>query len=124
MKSRRILFFALAIALGIGAGLAFGWLIMPPKAPSNAAMKDLRVDYQTDLVLMVAESFAGDANSELALDQLAEIAKMDPITLVGVSLGYAREVGYQNNDIQLIENLLTGIDPNVYQVWKQKSGGQ
>ena len=124
MKSRRILFFALANALGIGAGLAFGWLIMPPKAPSNAAMKDLRVDYQTDLVLMVAESFAGDANSELALDQLAEIAKMDPITLVGVSLGYAREVGYQNNDIQLIENLLTGIDPNVYQVWKQKSGGQ
>ncbi len=124
MKSRRILFFALAIALGIGAGLAFGWLIMPPKAPSNAAMKDLRVDYQTDLVLMVAESFAGDANSELALDQLAEIANMDPITLVGVSLGYAREVGYQNNDIQLIENLLTGIDPNVYQVWKQKSGGQ
>ncbi len=124
MKSRRILFFALAIALGIGAGLAFGWLIMPPKAPSNAAMKDLRVDFQTDLVLMVAESFAGDANSELALDQLAEIAKMDPITLVGVSLGYAREVGYQNNDIQLIENLLTGIDPNVYQVWKQKSGGQ
>ena len=124
MKSRRILFFALAIALGIGAGLAFGWLIMPPKAPSNAVMKHLRVDYQTDLVLMVAESFAGDANSELALDQLAEIAKMDPITLVGVSLGYAREVGYQNNDIQLIENLLTGIDPNVYQVWKQKSGGQ
>lgn len=124
MKSRRVLFFALAIALGIGAGLAFGWLIMPPKAPSNAAMRHLRVDYQTDLVLMVAESFAGDANSELALDQLAEIAKMDPITLVGVSLGYAREVGYQNNDIQLIENLLTGIDPNVYQVWKQKSGGQ
>lgn len=124
MRSRRILFFALAIALGIGAGLAFGWLIMPPKAPSNAAMKGLRVDYQTDLVLMVAESFAGDANSELALDQLAEIAEMDPITLVGVSLGYAREVGYQSADIKLIENLLTGIDPDVYQAWKQKQGGQ
>jgi len=118
------LFFALAIALGIGAGLAFGWLIMPPKAPSNAAMTHLRVDYQTDLVLMVAESFAGDANSELALDQLAEIAEMDPITLVGVSLGYAREVGYQSADIKLIENLLTGIDPDVYQAWKQRIGGQ
>lgn len=124
MRSRRVLFFALAIALGIGAGLAFGWLIMPPKAPSNAAMTHLRVDYQTDLVLMVAESFAGDANSELALDQLAEIAEMDPITLVGVSLGYAREVGYQSADIKLIENLLTGIDPDVYQAWKQRIGGQ
>lgn len=122
MRSRRIIFFALAIVLGIGAGLAFGWLIMPPKAPSNAPMKDLRVDYQTDLVLMVAESFAGNADSELALDQLAEIAKTDPLSLIGISLSYAQEVGYLNNDIQLIKNLLTGIDPDVYQTWKLKQG--
>ena len=87
-------------------------------------MKDLRVDYQTDLVLMVAESFAGNADSELALDQLAEIAETDPLSLIGISLSYAQEVGYLNNDIQLIKNLLTGIDPDVYQTWKLKQGGR
>lgn len=124
MRSRRIIFFALAIVLGIGAGLAFGWLIMPPKAPSDAPMKDLRVDYQTDLVLMVAESFAGNADSELALNQLAEIAKTDPLSLIGISLSYAQEVGYLSHDVQLIKNLLTGIDPDVYQTWKLKQGGR
>ena len=50
MKSRRLFFFSLAILLGIGAGLAFGWLVRPPKAPTDASMTDLRTDYQTDVV--------------------------------------------------------------------------
>lgn len=119
MKSRRVFFFVLAILLGIGAGLAFGWLMMPPKAPTNAPIDALRVDYQTDLVLMVAESFSSDPNSEQALDQLAEIDKVDPLTLVGTSLTYAKDIGYLSEDLKLIENLLTGIDPEVYQDWRE-----
>lgn len=122
MKSRRILFFLLAIALGIGAGLAFGWMIMPPKAPVNAPMKDLRVDYKTDLVLMVAESFANHPDSEQALDQLNEIDPGDPLTLTGASLSYAKEIGYPPADLKLIENLLTNIDLEVYKQWKLGKG--
>ena len=122
MKSRRILFFLLAIALGIGAGLAFGWMIMPPKAPVNAPMKDLRVDYKTDLVLMVAESFAKNSDSEQALDQLQEIDPGDPLTLIGASLSYAKEIGYPPADLKLIENLLTNIDLEVYKQWKLRKG--
>lgn len=122
MKSRRIFFFTLAIILGIGGGLAFGWLVMPPKAPSNAPMERLRVDYETDLVLMTAEFFEGEPDTLLALDQLAKISPVDPLTLVGNSLSYASQIGYPQTDLQLIEHLLTNIDPALYQEWLQKQG--
>lgn len=122
MKSRRVFFFSLAILLGIGAGLAFGWLVMPPGAPVDAPMDELRVDFQTDLVLMVAEWFSQDGDSALALDQLAEVSSADPLTLIGASLSYARQIGYSAEDLLLLENLLTGIDPQVYQDWKTKPG--
>ena len=122
MKSRRIFFFTLAIVLGIGAGLAFGWLVMPPKAPSDATMERLRVDYKTDLVLMVAEHFEADPDTLLALDQLNKISTEDPLTQVGISLSYARQIGYPQTDLLLIEKLLTGIDAESYQLWLQQQG--
>lgn len=122
MKSRRIFFFTLAILLGIAAGLAFGWLVMPPKAPTNATMERLRVDYETDLVLMTAEYFQGNPDTMLALEQLAKISPEDPLTLVGNSLSYSRQIGYPKTDLLLIESLLTNIDPEIYQEWLQQQG--
>ncbi len=121
MKSRRVAFFVLTIILGIAAGLAFGWLVMPPRAPVGAAMDKLRVDYQTDLVLMVAEFFQSNPDSLLALNQLSKLTPHDPLTLIGSSLAYGAEIGYQQQDLLLMENLLMGIDPEVYQQWLEES---
>lgn len=122
MKSRRIFFFSLAIVLGIAAGLALGWLVMPPKAPSNATMKMLRVDYKTDLVLMMAEHFQNNPDTLLVLEQLTRVSYEDPLSLIGTSLAYARQIGYPAEDLLLIENLLSGIDPAGYQQWLEQQG--
>ena len=55
-RGLRVFFFFLAILLGVGIGLAFGWLVMPAAAPTNASLNQLRADYKTDLTLMIAES--------------------------------------------------------------------
>lgn len=122
MKGRRIFFFTLAILLGIGAGLLFGWRMMPPKAPVDAPITSLREDFKTDLVLMAAEFYQKEGNTFLVLDQLAEINPEDPISLIGTSLTYAKQIGYPEKDLQLLENLLTQIDLEVYQQWQDQKG--
>ena len=122
MKSKRLVFSFLTILLGIVAGLAFGWLAMLPKAAQNANLERLRVDYQTDLVLMLAESCQKEPDSLYTLDELAKISGEDPLTFIGNSLVYAQKVGYPQEDVDLIINLLTQIDPQIYQNWKLQNG--
>mgnify|MGYP000856949701 CR=1 FL=1 len=122
MQARRIFFFTLSILLGIGAGLLFGWRMMPPKAPVDAPMTSLRADFKTDLVLMTAEFYQNNPDTFLVLDELAKISPEDPISLIGTSLTYAKEIGYPLKDQQLLENLLTHIDLELYQEWKDKRG--
>lgn len=116
-KGLRIFFFLLAIMLGAGAGLAFGWLFMPASAPKSADLKQLRADYKTDLTLMVAESYAQDQNLPAALDRLALIEPDDPYSLLVNAVNYAQGVGYQESDIKLIKALIDAIDPAAYQEW-------
>ena len=122
MKSKRLVFSFLTILLGIVAGLAFGWLAMLPKAAQNADLERLRVDYQTDLVLMLAESFQKEPDSLFTLNELAKISGEDPLTFIENSLVYAQKVGYPQEDVDLIINLLTQIDPQIYQNWKLQNG--
>ena len=99
MKTRRLIFFFLAILVGVGAGLAIGWMLMPPTAPSDAPISNLRTDFKTDLVLMVAEDFQSEANAMEALTQLDKLDSGDPITLLGKSIQYAKSIGYPEEDL-------------------------
>ena len=117
MKTRRFIFFFLAILIGVGAGLAFGWTMMPPAAPSNAPIDSLRADFKADLVLMIAEDFQTEADSMQALNQLDRLDKSDPITLLGNSIQYAQAIGYPEEDLKLMRDLLTNIDAEIYLQW-------
>ena len=117
MKTRRLIFFFLAILVGVGAGLAIGWMLMPPTGPSDAPISNLRTDFKTDLVLMVAEDFQSEANAMEALTQLDKLDSGDPITLLGKSIQYAKAIGYPEEDLILMQDLLNGIDAEVYLQW-------
>ena len=117
MKTRRFLFFFLAILVGAGAGLAFGWTMVPPAAPKDAPLASLRTDFTTDLVLMVAEDFQTEPVPMQALTQLARLGKGDPITVLGNSIQYAQAIAYPEEDLVLMQNLLNGIDADVYLQW-------
>ncbi len=117
MKTRRFFFFFLAILIGVGAGLAFGWTMMPPAAPTNAPLGSLRADFRTDLVLMVAEDFQTDPNSMQALTQLDKLDEGDPITLLGDSIQYAQSIDYPAEDLKLMQDLLNSIDAEIYLEW-------
>jgi hypothetical protein len=117
MKTRRFIFFFLAILVGVGAGLAFGWTMMPPAAPRNAPLASLRADFKTDLVLMVAEDFQTEPDSMQALTRLDKLDEGDPITLLGNSIQNAQEIGYPEEDLSMMRNLLNNIDAEIYLQW-------
>lgn len=97
--------------------MAIGWMLMPPTAPSDAPISNLRTDFKTDLVLMVAENFQSEANAMEALTQLDKLDSGDPITLLGKSIQYAKSIGYPEEDLKLMQDLLNGIDAEVYLQW-------
>lgn len=90
---------------------------MPPAAPKDAPLTSLRSDFKTDLVLMVAEDFQTEPDSIQALTQLARLDEGDPITLLGNSIQYAQGIGYPEEDLKLMRELLNSIDAEVYLQW-------
>ena len=117
-KSTRVLLFILMIAVGAGAGLAYGWLLKPAAAPQEADLSRLRADFKTDLVLMAAEQFAETQDPLLALDELAKVEPKDPYSLLVNAINYAQEVGYQPEDLAKMQALIEAIDPAIYRQWE------
>ena len=113
-KSTRVLLFILMIAVGTGAGLAYGWLLKPAAAPQEADLSRLRADFKTDLVLMAAEQFAETQDPLLALDELAKVEPKNPYSLLVNAINYAQEVGYQPEDLAKMQALIEAIDPAIY----------
>ena len=117
-KSTRVLLFILMIAVGAGAGLAYGWLLKPAAAPQGADLPRLRSDFKTDLVLMAAEQFAETQDPLLALDELAKVEPKDPYALLVNAINYAQGVGYQPEDLAKMQALIEAIDPATYRQWE------
>ena len=74
MQGKRIFWFTVSIAIGLALGLVYGWLIQP-LFYSEVSPDRLRVDYQADYVLMVAEVYAKDQDIRESADQLEVLGK-------------------------------------------------
>jgi hypothetical protein len=100
--------FLIAILIGVGLGLAYGWFIAPVRSVDNTPDK-LRIDYKTDFVLMVAEAYQNEEDPGLAARRLATLGEKSPVILVEEALQFAQKAGYSEPDISRMQALLSAL---------------
>ncbi len=101
----------IAILLGIGVGLLYGWVISPVQFVDTTPAS-LREDYRTDYVLMIAEAYQTDQNAGQAARRLAVFGSESPAGIAAQALQYAQQVGYASNDIALLQSLTKAMQVN------------
>ncbi len=100
--------FFFVILVGIGLGLAYGWVINPTDL-ADINLQSLRIDYRTDFVLMVAEAYQVDKDSLIAGQRLAALSDKHPFVLVEEAIQFSQKVGYSDPDINRMNALLEGL---------------
>jgi hypothetical protein len=108
MTSSNLIKVAVAAMLGIALGLIYGWVIDPIEytdVPPNI----LREDYRADYVLMVAEAYQNEIDSETAARRLAVFGGESPALIAASTLEYAKQKAFTGNEIQALQNLLTAM---------------
>ncbi len=100
--------FLLAILVGIAAGVAYGWLVNPVQYVDTSP-DTLRVDYKADYVLMVAEAYGREQDLPQAVRRLALLGSPAPADQVSQAISFAETNGYQEQDIQRLQELLSAL---------------
>ncbi len=106
--------FLIVLILGALAGLFYGWVVNPVEYV-DIAPQSLRVDYKTDYVLMIAESYQVDHDMGIAVRRLARLGSIAPKDIVANALNYALQHEYAPQDLSLFQLLsedLTTWNPN------------
>ncbi len=104
----RWLRFILAILIGGILGALYGWVVNPVKNV-NATPDTLRIDYKSDYILMVAESYHSDQDLAMAVQRLALLGNDPPTKTVQQALLFA-ESRYTDADIALIRTLSGALE--------------
>jgi hypothetical protein len=100
--------FAVALVIGLGLGLSYG-LIIDPAEYTDATPGNLSADYRTDFILMLAEAYQGDQDSEIAARRLALLGSVPPAQLVDGAIEYARSHNFSDDEITLLQGLLSAM---------------
>ena len=100
--------FFIAILIGVGLGLLYGWLINPV-AYVDTSPDTLSIDYKTDYVLMVAEAYHNDGDLAIAMRRIAMLGEPSPADMVYTAIIFAEKVGYTDADMALMQELFTGL---------------
>lgn len=103
-RTRRYVFFFLAIAIGVAIGVLLGWAFNPLNTV-NTGLDSLRTDYKTDYLLMVAQLYQSEGDLSAALARLSTLGGDDPIELMQMAIDYATQHDYAPADINAMQNL-------------------
>jgi hypothetical protein len=107
----------IGIAIGTAFGLVYGWVIDPIQY-TDVTPGILREDYRADYVLMVAEAFHTEYDSDTAARRLALLGSQPPSEMVAVTLDYGRTHGFTPQETSLLQELLSAM-----QTYSPGSGG-
>ncbi len=100
----------IAAALGIAAGLIYGWNIAPVEY-IDTTPDTLRADYRSDYALMVAETYENEGNLDFAARQLALLGSDHPAEIIAQSLEFAQASDFSTTDIERLQNLMQDLKP-------------
>ncbi len=98
----------LALAIGIGLGLLYGWVIDPIQYV-DLTPDTLRADYRADYVLMVAEAYQSERDAETAARRLAIFGSQPPAEIAAPALQFGRENGFSQTELILLEDLVQAM---------------
>jgi hypothetical protein len=108
MTSSNWIKFFVALLIGIALGLVYGWVLAPVQY-TDVTPNALRADYRADYVLMVAEAHQNEQAPETAARRLAILGSESPAEIVASTLNYATNNGFTQNEILLLQDLLTAM---------------
>lgn len=104
----RWLRFLVAILVGVGLGLAYGWLVSPVEYVDTTP-ETLHLQYKTDYVLMTAEAYKADGDLPQAVRRLGMLGSVPPAEQVYQGILFAQKVGYADADLELMQALFTAV---------------
>jgi len=104
----RWLYSVIALVIGLGLGLLYGWKINPVQFVDTTPAS-LRADYRADYVLMIAEAFDADQNTDLAIRRLAVFGSDTPADIASQALQTGQTIGYSAEDISLLQELTRAL---------------
>ncbi len=113
-RSKRFLWFTIAILLGAVLGMLYGWLVNPVRYVDTAPDM-LRADYKADYVLMVAEVYAKDGDLAMAQFRLARLGAESPLRITQSAILTAKELGYSQQDLQKMVQLSEALQATLPQ---------
>lgn len=108
MTNNRFAPLLLGLVSGATLALAYGWLIRPVEY-IDTSPDSLRVDFRTDYVLMVAESYAADEDLNLAQFRLAALGPQPPDEYVTRAIDYALEKSFSQADLEGLNGLAIAL---------------
>ncbi len=100
--------FLISILVGLAIGLIYGWLISPVSYVDTSP-NTLRIDYKTDYVLMVAESYQSEKDLEQVTRRLAMLGGPSQIEIVAQTIQFAQKAGYSEADVARMQALQSAL---------------
>ena len=104
MSYSRYILFVLAVIIGAAMGIFYARVISPLEL-IDTSPETLRIDYKTDYVLMVAETYSVEQDPVMAAFRLGKLGDDRPVELISQALSFALDVGYAHEDLLLMRDL-------------------